>query len=59
MEKGKEECKECNGRGYTIWSCCGDDITEQFPENDLCPTCKEHCGEEKAMCSCADVLISS
>ncbi len=43
-------CKDCNGNGAIIWSCCGDDITNQFPENDICPTCGEHFGDDKDDC---------
>jgi hypothetical protein len=46
----KEECPDCEGRGYTIWSCCGDDITNNINEIDLCPTCLEHCGDEQEQC---------
>ena len=35
------ECKECDGRGWIAWSCCGDDISEN--DYDNCPTCYEHC----------------
>lgn len=40
------ECKECCGRGWIAWSCCGDDIS--LNDYDNCPTCYEHCstGEE-------------
>jgi hypothetical protein len=46
--KMKETCDVCEDRGYTVWSCCGDDITEN--DIDLCPSCGEHCGDEKEDC---------
>ncbi len=42
-------CESCDGKGYNIWSCCGDDITNN--DIDLCPTCYEHCGDEKEECT--------
>lgn len=36
----------CNGEGLIFISCCGDNMSHQLPENDLCPTCHEHCGDE-------------
>lgn len=36
---------ECDGKGNLAFSCCGDNITNNLPENDLCPTCREHCGD--------------
>ncbi len=39
-------CPECDGDGYTITSCCGDDMKPHVPESDLCPSCREHCGGE-------------
>lgn len=45
-------CDWCDGRGYTVYSCCGDDITDN--DIDLCPTCYEHCGDEREDCeNCA------
>ena len=41
---------ECDGVGYFIWSCCGDDIADTINETDLCPSCGEHCGDEKEDC---------
>ncbi len=37
--------ESANSKNYyhIIWSCCGIDITTQFPENDICPKCHEHC----------------
>ena len=48
------ECEYCEDRGYNIWSCCGIDITHEVEtvNNDLCPKCKEHCGDEKVACEC-------
>lgn len=43
-------CYVCDDRGWVIWSCCGDDITANINETDLCPSCGEHCGEEKEPC---------
>lgn len=50
MEKSEKDCEECEGTGEVYYSCCGDDIRHQLPENDLCPTCKEHCGDEGEIC---------
>lgn len=44
------DCEYCEGRGYTIYSCCGDDITANIGETDICPQCYEHCGDEKEPC---------
>jgi hypothetical protein len=49
----ERECDVCDDVGYVIYSCCGNDITDNLPENDLCPTCLEHCGEgDKVACEC-------
>lgn len=39
------DCKECNGHGYELQSCCGDDMIGL--DFDLCPTCHEHCSTER------------
>ena len=41
-------CTECDGDGYVILSCCGDNIKGN--DTDLCPTCLEHCGMEEEEC---------
>ncbi len=41
-------CNSCDGDGYTVTSCCGNDIKGN--DIDLCPTCKEHCGMERETC---------
>lgn len=48
------ECPECDGTGKVIISCCGVNITHQVKTtgNDLCPECKEHCGDEPEICEC-------
>jgi hypothetical protein len=49
------ECDICDDKGYIIYSCCGNDITDQLPDNDLCPECKEHCGDgDKEICECKE-----
>lgn len=48
--KNNTECSNCEGTGEVYFSCCGDDIRHQLPEDDLCPTCKEHCGDESEKC---------
>ena len=48
-DKPFKVCESCDGEGYNIWSCCGDDITNN--DIDLCPTCYEHCGDEKGECT--------
>ena len=40
-----EICDECEGDGYIQMSCCGDDMKGIWYDNDLCPSCYEHCGE--------------
>jgi hypothetical protein len=52
--KNVKECSECDGRGWTILSCCGDDITFNIEETDICPTCYEHCGDDKETCEACD-----
>jgi len=47
-----EICDCCDGDGYVIESCCGDNIKGN--DIDLCPTCGEHCGMEKEECSECD-----
>ena len=47
-DKVKEYCDACDGRGWCIYSCCGDDITGN--DCDLCPSCYEHCGDEEEKC---------
>jgi len=41
-------CNECDDRGYTIISCCGDDMVGN--DVGICPTCKEHCSQKKEIC---------
>jgi len=36
-------CPECDGVGKSVYSCCGDVITNN--DMDFCPTCMEHCGD--------------
>jgi len=48
MSKKIEYCNECEGRGWHIMSCCGDDITGN--DIDLCPSCSEHCGDDEEEC---------
>ena len=50
-----KECTECNGTGRVVISCCGDNITNNIEETDLCPTCLEHCGDETEECGCKDM----
>ena len=38
-------CDTCCGDGYIQMSCCGDDMKGRWEDNDLCPSCNEHCGE--------------
>lgn len=44
------ECQECEGTGKVYFSCCGDDMRGRLGESDICPTCKEHCGDEGEDC---------
>ena len=47
-----EECPDCEGDGYTIRSCCDDNL--KGSDTFMCPTCHEHCGDERETClSCA------
>ncbi len=41
----KNMCDCCCGDGYIQMSCCGDDMKGRWEDNDLCPSCLEHCGE--------------
>ena len=41
-------CTECDGDGYVVLSCCGDNIKGN--DTDLCPTCLEHCDTEQEEC---------
>lgn len=41
-------CDECEGTGKTYYSCCGDDM--RGADIDICPTCKEHQGDEGEPC---------
>jgi len=43
-------CEECDGEGTVVYSCCGDNITFDCSDNDLCPSCGEHCGDEPEEC---------
>ena len=44
-------CLGCEGYGFVILSCCGDDMKMYLPDSDLCPTCGEHQGSpEKETC---------
>ena len=43
-----KNCESCNGSGFHIWSCCGDDITDS--EVLRCPTCQEMCAAEPVDC---------
>ena len=47
-----EACEYCDGDGYNILSCCGDDIKGN--DVDLCPSCFEHCGMEQEDCEYCD-----
>ena len=44
----KIDCPECDGDGYNVTSCCGDDIKGN--DTDLCPSCLEHQGMEHEKC---------
>lgn len=41
-------CDDCDGDGYTMFSCCGDSL--KGSDTYMCPTCHEHCGDEKEPC---------
>ena len=49
----KIKCKECNGTGEIIWSCCGDNLNGS--DILICPTCGEHCGDESEECEFCDI----
>jgi len=53
-EPGMVECTECGGEGVDpiLYSCCGDDITGS--DYLICPSCKEHCGDEHNECDTCD-----
>lgn len=48
MFKEIDNCPECDGDGYNVTSCCGDDIKGN--DSDLCPSCYEHQGMETEPC---------
>ena len=52
LHDDEHSCPDCEGTGYVIMSCCGNDITYEVESNgnDICPTCKEHCGDESEDC---------
>lgn len=41
-------CDNCDESGWVIFSCCGDDL--RGSDTYMCPTCHEHCGDEKEEC---------
>lgn len=41
-------CPECDGEGYMIYSCCGDDM--MGADLDICPTCQEHTSMDEEIC---------
>lgn len=51
---GGHTCPTCDGKGVIHISCCGDDISADINETDLCPTCLEHCGTEGETCDRCD-----
>jgi len=42
------ECGMCEGKGQVLMSCCGYNIHGH--DSDLCPDCKEHCGDQTEDC---------
>lgn len=54
-------CKDCDGEGYWLYSCCGIDMKDFINVSDLCPQCLEHQGEpEKTVCcTCNGTGLSS
>lgn len=42
------ECYICEGEGKVNMSCCGYNLHGK--DSDLCPKCKEHCGDESETC---------
>jgi len=49
-EPQPEPCTICEGDGYIIYSCCGDDMKSDINETDICPSCGEHCGDAREDC---------
>lgn len=47
---GIEVCDICEGDGFVMISCCGDDLKPNMDETDRCPTCGEHCGQPNEVC---------
>ena len=43
-----EDCLSCEGTGTIYESCCGDDM--RYVDTDICPTCREHCGNDGDKC---------
>lgn len=54
------ECPQCEGRGWFVESCCGDDISDNIEETDICPNCYEHCGDDRVDCDscCGEGVIT-
>ena len=48
MKEEKIICETCGDSGRVQYSCCGDNITTN--EDDICPGCGEHCGNETEEC---------
>lgn len=48
------DCPTCDGRGWYVTSCCGIDISDNIEETDICPSCYEHCGDERETCERCD-----
>lgn len=49
-----EICDQCEGDGYIIVSCCGDNLKPNIGETDICPSCGEHCGDDQEDCEDCD-----
>lgn len=48
-------CPECDGNGTVLISCCGDLISgTEYEDYLICPTCKEHIGDDEEPCEYCD-----
>ncbi len=47
-------CPECDGSGTVLYSCCGDKMTGNAKDYLICPSCKEHLGEDEEPCEYCD-----
>lgn len=50
-----KECEYCEGTGQVWMSCCGDEMAgSEYEDYMICPTCKEHIGDDTEDCGACD-----